>query len=238
LGCSEEVDQNPEILVFAAASLVDVMMENAAAFEDQSDTKIAFSFGGSQMLAQQIASGAPSDVFISAGQFPIDFLNQRELIDQSVLDLVANSLVVAIRANDIGLQSIEQLSEDVVGRVAIADPKLSPAGRYAREALINLGLWDDLAGRIVPAVNVRVALAYVESGNADAALVYRTDVGLAPDLYSLDIVPSESHAPIIYGSAVVRSSSKKTEAGEFIAFLGSREAKQVFLKHGFQPMRQ
>ncbi len=234
-GCSSRADDS-EILVFAAASLVDALKEIEREFEAQSDTSVAFSYGGSQTLAQQIAGGAPADLFIAAGEFPIEFLDEKELLDQDAVNLLSNKLVVVTRAENVLIDSMEQLTEDMVERVAIADPNLAPAGRYARESLTRLGLWDEIQKKLVTGVNVRATLAYVESGNVDVALVYQTDAAVAGDLQVLDIMPPESHSPIVYPAAVVQRSEYKANAREFLEFLRSQTAKLVFLKHGFLPL--
>ena len=233
IGCSSPADDS-EILVFAAASLVDALTEIEREFEAQSDTSVAFSFGGSQTLAQQIASGAPADLFIAAGEFPIEFLVERELLDQDVANLLANKLVVVIRSGGVQIDSMEQLA--TVERIAIADPDLAPAGRYARESLTRLGLWDAIQKKLVIGVNARATLAYVESGNVDAALVYQTDAAIAGDVQALDIVPPESHSAIVYPAAIIKRSEHKVEAREFLEFMRSQLARSIFLKHGFRPL--
>ena len=235
VGCSGSGDDS-KILVFAASSLVDALTEIEREFEAQSDTSVAFSYGGSQTLAQQIASGAPADLFIAAGEFPIEFLAERELLDQDAVSLLANKLVVVVRSSDVQIDSMEQLTEETVGRIAIADPDLAPAGRYARESLTRLGLWDAIQERLVIGINVRATLAYVESGNVDAALVYQTDAAIAGDVQVLDIVPPESHSAIVYPAAVIKRSERKIEAREFLEFLRGQTAKSIFLKHGFLPL--
>ena len=129
-----------------------------------------------------------------------------------------------------------QLANKMVGRVAIADPDLAPAGRYARESLTRLGLWDAIQERLVIGINVRATLAYVESGNVDAALVYQTDAAIAGDVQVLDIVPPESHSAIVYPAAVIKRSERKIEAREFLVFLRGQAAKSIFLRHGFLPL--
>ena len=236
IGCSSRADDS-EILVFAAASLVDALTEIEREFEAQSDTSVAFSFGGSQTLAQQIASGAPADLFIAAGEFPIEFLAERELLDQDASNILANKLVVVTRSDGVRLDSMEQLViKETVERVAIADPNLAPAGRYARESLTRLGLWDAIQKKLVIGVNARATLAYVESGNVDAALVYQTDAAIAGDVQALDIVPPESHSAIVYPAAIIKRSEHKVEAREFLEFLRGQTAKSIFIKHGFQPL--
>ena len=221
-------------MVFAAASLNDAMVEIGRAFETQSDTRVAFSYGGSQELARQIDSGAPADLFIPAGEFPIEFLADKGLIEGDRVNLLSNRLVVVMRSDGPQIESVEQLNTDTVERVALADPDLAPAGRYAREALIGLGLWDDLRGKLVIGADVRVTLAYVESGNVDVALVYQTDAKVAKNVIVLDLVPRDSYPPIVYPAVILRESNRKTQAAEFMEFLRSEAAAAIFVRHGFE----
>ena len=187
-----------ELLVFAGASLADAMEEIGERFEKEAGTRVAFSFGGSQALAQQIASGAPADVFVAAGRQPVDFLASRGAVDTVGDAVVRNELVVAVKEGSPGPAAMSDLIGPEVGRVAIADPVLAPAGVYAREALRSLGLWESLLPRLVFGADVRAALAYLESGNVDAALVYATDAREASGVRALDIVPRDSYTPIAY----------------------------------------
>ena len=164
-GCGPKNDASTEILVFAAASLADVMTEVEEAFERQSDVKVDISYGGSQLLAQQIASGAPADIFVSAGRFPVDFLKERGLLEPGWSSLLTNKLVVTSpTSGGAGVTSLAELAAPEVRRIAIANPKLAPAGRYAQESLTQLGLWDRLQPKLVFASDVRATLAFVEAG--------------------------------------------------------------------------
>ena len=231
-GCARP--DGDELLVFAAASLADAMEEIGERFGEETDTEVAFSFGGSQALAQQIVSGAPADVFVAAGRQPMDFLVLRNAVDVVEDAVVHNELVVAVREDSKALGSISDLAGPAVGRVAIADPGLAPAGIYGREALRRLGLWESLLPSLVFAADVRAALAYLESGNVDAALVYDTDAREASGVRALDIVPRDSYTPIAYPAAVLQGSDKRGAALEFVRFLKSDAARGIFERHGFR----
>ena len=235
-GCGPKNDASTEILVFAAASLADVMTEVEEAFERQSDVKVDISYGGSQLLAQQIASGAPADIFVSAGRFPVDFLKERGLLEPGWSSLLTNKLVVTSpTSGGAGVTSLAELAAPEVRRIAIANPKLAPAGRYAQESLTQLGLWDRLQPKLVFASDVRATLAFVEAGNADAAIVYVTDARLARNVTISDVVPQDSYSRIGYPVAVVARSRGKAAALDFVAFLRGDEAGQIFAEHGFEP---
>ena len=223
-----------EVLVFAAASLADAMDEIGERYEGETGARVVFSFGGSQALAQQIASGAPADVFVAAGRPPVDFLSSRGevvLIEDAV---VHNDLVVAVKDDSGALRSMADLGGPAARRVAIADPGLAPAGVYAREALERLGLWESLRPALVFGADVRAALAYLESGNVDAAVVYATDAREAPGVRALEIVPRDSYTPIAYPAAVLEGSDNRGAALEFVRFLKSDAARRIFERHGFR----
>ena len=235
-GCSASSDQRAELLVFAAASLADALGEVEAAFEAQGQVDVAVSYGASQMLAQQIASGAPADMFISAGRFPVRFLADKGLIEPVGADLLTNRLVVAVRASgNLQMESLDQLNTPIVERISIADPELAPAGRYVRESLMHLRLWDEVHSKLVFGPDVRATLAYVESSNVDAAIVYVTDARAGRNIEVLDIVPPGSYSPIRYPAVIVTKSEQKVGAAEFLDFLRSEQAREIFRRHGFVP---
>ncbi len=231
-------DEEDEILVFTAASLTEVMEQLGLHFTESEGIRVRFNHGGSAALAQQIIRGAPADAFVFAGPQPMAMLEERDLIvPNSAVKLLVNELVLVARSSttdEIGVSSIENLA---VGdfRVAIADPDLAPAGRYAREALQDLGLWQQLEHRLVFGLDVRVTLGYVETGNVDAAIVYRTDAQIVEGLEVLASIPEGSHSPILYPAGVVVRSSNAEEAGEFLRFLQGDRAKETFQEYGFIP---
>ena len=220
--------------MLAAASLADVMAEVEREFELNGDGDVSFSYGGSQSLARQIVGGAPADVFISAGGSPMDELRAEGLIVGEPTELFGNALVVATRSPDVSPESLTELVGQRGVRMAMADPELAPAGRYARQALESMGLWEPSGGSLVFAPDVRAALAYVESGNVDAAIVYRTDAEAVQGVHVLDIVPADSYERIVYPAAVVGRSSSEALAARFVEFLRGPEAQAIFRRHGFE----
>ena len=232
LGCAGGSDD--ELLVFAATSLTDSLAEIGPAFERESGAQVAVSFGGSQLLAQQIVRGAPADVFIAAGVVPMDLLEQDGLLSSAPEPILRNELVLVTRP-DLLAESLRVLLEPGVERVAVADPDLAPAGRYARESLKSLGIWDDISEKLIKGSDVRATLTYVETGNADAAVVYRTDAVTADGVEIYDIVPPDSHSPIIYPAAIVERSESQALAAKFLAYLTGDTAQAIFRSHGFEP---
>ncbi len=237
-GASCGGDDREEILVFAAASLTDVIDRLAQEYARREPVDVRINLGGSTELAQQIVRGAPADAFLSAGPGPMDALEERGLLASATrADFLTNELVLAGRskaAAELGISTIEDLAGSGVS-VAIADPELAPAGRYAREALQSLGLWEQVEPRLVFGLNVRFALGYVEAGTAGAAIVYRTDVSVADDLQILAPIPADSHSPILYPAAVAARSSHVDTARRFLEYLRGDEAGDIFRQFGFVP---
>jgi len=227
-----------EILVFGAASLTDVLQELGGQFTDAEGVEVRFNLEGSTGLAQQIIRGAPGDVFISAGPLPMDALEERGLVVPGTRrDILTNELVLVGRSKsveELGIGSVEDLAEADLS-VAIADPDLAPAGTYAREAFQNLELWRRLEPRLVFGADVRVTLSYVETGNVDVGVVYRTDAAASEDLAVLAAIPSESHTPIVYPAGVIEGSRHREAAQKFLQYMVSEVARETFREHGFLP---
>lgn len=224
-----------EVLVFAATSLTDALDEAAALYERENDVDLRISYAASQALAQQIASGAPASVFVSAGAPPVEFLRERGLVGAEA-ELLTNKLVVVTN------QSLEERSPDAltssdIERIAIAAPDIAPAGAYGREALKSAGLWETLRPKIVTAPDVRAAMAFVEAGNANVGIVYATDAVLARGLDTVDIFPHDSYGPIVYPVVTVASDERNEAADDFVKFLTGAAAGEVFRSHGFEPIR-
>ena len=235
--CSLSSGADDDLLVFAAASLTDAMGEIAAAYEAETGAAVAISYGPSQALAQQIASGANPDIYIAAGISPMTFLEDEGhvAVDKQV-HLLTNTIVVAVPQEVPNISALRQLAASDLKRIAMPDPAIAPAGDYARRSLQNLDLWDALQPRLVYGNDVRAALAYVQTGSADAAFVYRTDAKIAPNLRALDIVPADSYPAVIYPAVVVRATDDEDKAQAFLDFLQTQAAAQVFRKHGFTPL--
>jgi molybdate transport system substrate-binding protein len=229
-------EDSKELLVFAATSLTDALTEIETAYESDSGVNLLISYGGSQSLARQIESGAPANVFISAGDGPVRLLEDAGLVAQSSnRALLLNHLVLVARPGVREPESLSDLMRDEYVRIAIADPNLAPAGAYARESLTSQGIWDAIEGKAVFGADVRATLTYVETGNADVAVVYATDAVTTPDLSVLDIIPEGSYTPIIYPAIAVSGSDDVEIAVEFIEFMRSALSVEIFRRHGFEP---
>ena len=223
------------ILVFAAASLTDVLQAQAELFEKERGVRADINFGPSNSLAQQIARGAPADVFISAGVQPVRELERKGLTASGATrELLTNDLVLVAPRGAGPVRALDDLRKPGV-RLAIADPDLAPAGLYAKQALVSLGLWPAVQARLILGHDVRTTLAYVESGSADAAVVYRTDVQTGRGVQVIAAFPDDSHDLIVYSAVVVRASSNSASAAAFLDFLQGTSAREVFQRYGFTP---
>ena len=221
-------------LVFAAASMSDVLTEIADSYRVDTGREIRFSFGGSKALAVLIADlGAPADAVVFAGETPFETLEKAGVVDpDDRIDVLTNRLVVASRGEKIS--GLADLAGKSGGLVAIADPMLAPAGEYATAALEHAGVLDDLNSRTVRTLDVRAALAAVSSGNVEFAIAYESDV-LAVDGVEVAVeIPPGYHPPIVYPASVINRSDARDEATRFIEFLQTERAKEIFERHGFR----
>lgn len=223
-----------EVTVFAAASLADALTEIGRAFEG-TGAHVAFNFGATSDLSRQIRAGAPADVFVSADEAQMDLVEKAGLVSSADrMPLLSNTLVVIVPAAAPGVtpRVLHGASEIAsFPRLALADPEAVPAGVYARAYLQSAGLWAGLAGRIVPTLNVRGALAAVESGNVPAAIVYRTDALTSRRVAVAFEVPREAGPRIVYVAAPLRDASAL--ARRFVSTLASAESRRVFERYGF-----
>jgi len=227
--------QAADITVFAAASLTDSLKEIAVAYEKNSGDKIIFNFAASSTLARQIEEGAPADIFFSADEAKMDGLQKKNLIDPATRkSRLGNSLVVVI-PNDSALeiQSASDLTNASIKQIALADPKAVPAGIYAKAWLTQQQLWPVIEPKVVPTENVRGALAAVESGNVEAAVVYKTDAGISKKVKIAYEVPAVDAPVISYPMALVKESTQPDAAKKFLDYLDSQTAGDTFKKFGF-----
>jgi len=227
--------QAAEISVFAAASLTDSLKEIAAGYEKSSGDKITFNLGASSTLARQIEAGAPADIFFSADEAQMNGLAKLGLIDPATRkSRLGNSLVVVVTADStLQINSASDLTNATVKQIALADPKAVPAGVYAKAWLTQQQLWPAIEPKVVPTENVRAALAAVESGNVEAGVVYKTDAGISKKVKVAYEVPAADAPDISYPMALVKDSKQPDAAKNFLNYLDSKEAGDIFKKFGF-----
>tara|TARA_R110000782_G_scaffold182437_6_gene272746 strand:+ start:91667 stop:92437 length:771 start_codon:yes stop_codon:yes gene_type:complete len=227
-------------IILAASSLQESLEEAADAWGAAGHARPVLSFAGSSALARQIDAGAPADLFLSADEQWMDWLEQRDrLAPGSRASWLGNHLVLVGARDDKRDWTPRQgdgLAKMLGGeRLALADPDVVPAGKYAKAALQSLGLWDDVAGQLAPAENVRAALALVERGQAPLGIVYATDAQASRKVRVIGVFPDASHPPIRYALARL-AASRNGEAEGFQRFLMTREAGAIFARHGFEPL--
>ncbi len=221
----------PEVLVFGAASLTESLTDLGKAYEAKTGVRVVFSFGASSDLARQIQAGAPADVFFSADTAKMDALEKAGLVRAGDRrEFLSNSLVVVVPSDSkLTIATAEDLAN--LPRIALADPASVPAGIYTKKWLTGLGLWDRVEPRVVPTLDVRAALAAVESGAIPAAVVYSTDAAVAK---SARVAFRVTNGPdIVYSVAPVTASKNQTAAAAFVAFLGGPDGRAEFTKRGF-----
>jgi molybdate transport system substrate-binding protein len=229
----------PSITVFAAASLTNVLQELGDGYTKDSSIPVRFSFAASSALARQIENGSPADIFFSADIEWMDYLQSRKLIQTaSRQNALGNQLVlIAPSTSRVTLKIAPHFALAATlgaDRLATGDPDSVPVGRYAHEALTNLGVWDQVSARLVRADSVRSALAFVDRGEAALGIVYATDAQIDKNVRVVDVFPETTHMAIIYPVAL--TSVAKPDAAKFIAFMRSPAGDLVFRHYGFTPL--
>ncbi|WPP37947.1 molybdate ABC transporter substrate-binding protein [Bacillus sonorensis] len=243
-GCQAEKDasgkgksEDVQLTVSAAASLKDVMTELAADYKkDHPNVSVKFNFGSSGALQQQIDQGAPADLFFSAAEDKFDRLVEKGLISKiDSVKLLENTLVLIVpKGKAQQVSGFEDLTKSGVEKLAIGTPESVPAGKYAKETLTNLHLWSKVQSKIVYGKDVRQVLSYIETGNADAGVVYRTDALTSDQVEVAETAASKLHTPIIYPLGIVKQTKHREQAEAFYKFLQSDQAIQKMEKYGFK----
>ena len=222
------------LTISAAASLNEGIAEAEAAYK-QSHSNIEFinNFGSSGTLATQIDQGAPVDIFFSAADKPMDDLDASGLILAGTRRNLLRNTLVLIAPLGSHLHGFQGLTAPSIRLVALGDPASVPAGQYGHQTLAALHLLDSLKSKIVMGKDVRQVLTYVETGNADAGLVYATDATASGKVLVVATAPESSHQVIIYPAAVVKGSRNPAAARNFVDYLATPAAHAIFIKRGF-----
>lgn len=225
------------VLFFAAASLQTALNGIAAKWKAETGKEVTFSYAASSALGRQIEAGAPADLFASADLEWMDWAQQRNLIKTDTRKTLLGNALVLIAASD-------AKSELAIGpkfplAAALGDSRLAtgniasvPVGKYAKIALTNLGIWDEIEPKIAGADSVRAALALVARGEAKYGIVYATDAKVEPRVKVVGIFPENSHPPVVYPFALTANSTNP-DAGAFLAYLTSPQARAIFEGEGF-----
>lgn len=199
--------------------------------------RITLSYAGSGTIRRQIEFGAPLDVYLSAAPEHLDSLSRKHLIvEHSRVPLASNTLVLVASARRPPLGDVRDLLLPGVVRIAIGQPDIVPAGRYAHQALERMGLLPDLVGKLVYTKDVQQVLVYVRTASVDAGFVYASDVRATTPVRVIAAVPDSLHAPILYEGAVTSRSRHVGEASRFLAYLASDTVQALFADLGFRPL--
>lgn len=234
VGCSQ-TNQQTELTISAAASLTDAMNAIQPIYEQENpEVKLTYNLASSGSLQQQIEQGAPVDVFISAAPKQMNALEEKQLLLSGTRqDLLKNEMVLIVPKEENQVKNFEDLTTELVEKIAVGEPESVPAGKYAQEVLTSLNLLETVQPKEIYAKDVRQVLTYVESGNVDAGIVYSSDAKISDKVKIVATAPAESHSPIIYPVAVIQSSKNPEVAKDFIQFLDREQAKAVFEQYGF-----
>ncbi len=242
LGCSREAEGAKaipvELFVYAATSTRDALQALEAPYERDHGVDLVFNFGSSGDLSNQIVAAAKADAFLSADEKEMDKVEQAELVAPGTRrPLLSNQLVVIEPADGPSLFTAPfdpaQLADPKIERLSLGSVETVPAGRYAKTWLEETGTWNAVSERVLPGVDVRAALAAVESAGAQAGIVYRTDVARSEKARIVFEVPIEQGPEISYPVAAIAGRPAETEARAFVEFLASRSAGATFEEFGF-----
>jgi molybdate transport system substrate-binding protein len=235
--CSSAFAEDNTLTVFAAASMKNALDDIDLAFTAKTGVKVNASYAASSALAKQIEQGAPADVFVSADTDWMDYAVGKKSINETTrVNLLGNSIVL-IAPKDSRIDNVvigqgfdlAKLAGD--GKIATADVKAVPVGKYAKASLEKLGAWAAAEPKFAMTENVRAALALVARGEATLGIVYSTDAKVEPGVKIVGTFPSDSHPAIIY--PVAATATAKPETASYLDFLRSSAAKTVLEKYGF-----
>ncbi len=233
------VSAKETITVFAAASLTNAMEEVGRRFTEVTQTKVRFSFASSSTLARQIEAGAPADLYMSANEDWVAYLDGKDLLDAAPREVSLSNQLVLVAPKESAQRSVDlarpAVLQSLLGsndRLAVGDPAHVPAGLYARQALESLNQWKGLERRLARADNVRAALVLVERGEVPLGIVYASDAKLSDNVKTLAVFPSTAHAAIRYPVTVVKGRGSPDVKALF-DFMSAKETREIFERHGF-----
>jgi len=231
---SREREDGPLVRISAAVSLAEALEEITGLYLEKRDVSFQLNFASSSSCARQIEQGMDVDIFLSANDIWMDFVEER-VHTESRKDLLSNSLVVVLPLeSSLVLEKPEDLLSIGIKKIAMGDPSHVPAGIYGKEALSKSGLWNSLEDRIVGALDVRAALNLAASGAVDCAIVYKSDALVEKRVRVAFYFPPEKASPVLYQSCRIGESA---EADLFYSFLHGKEAARIFSKYGFSSIK-
>lgn len=231
------ISVKPEIMVFSAASLTDVLGEIVDSFEVKYGAVVQTNMASSGTLARQIEQGGAPDVYISASKKWANYVDSLGFILPGFKGGIARNELVLIAPHNSSIEvgvidsTLGFVSLLGTERLSMGDPAHVPAGKYAKQSLVYYGWFDKLKDKTLPAKDVRSALMVIEMEEAPLGVVYRTDARKSEKVKILNTFPENSHKPIVYVAGVCRDDET---AKNFFAFLNSAETIAIWKKHGFK----
>lgn len=237
-GCAANpAAQQETLMVSAASSLSGVMEELTAGFnEGHPEIGIVANYGSSSKLRNQIENGAPADVFLSASDRDMEILADKGLADEeSVSPFAGNGLLLAASSGFGEGNDVQAFLTSFSDTLAIADPASVPLGGYTKGALERMGSWRSLEGKMIYAKDARQVVTYLESGNAQAGIIYASDAELSGKVADMSMAPIQSEE-IIYPAAIIADSGQRQNAEKFMTYILSAEGQEIIEKFGFLPI--
>lgn len=242
-GCATSKQEPPgqtaqavELNVSAAVSLKDALLEIQTKYQAKApNVHLLYNLGASGSLQKQIEQGAPADIFISAAPKQMNELESKNLVNKATRkNLVENKLVLIVpKDSKLEIHNFEDLTKNFVQKIGVGEPGVVPAGQYAQQVLQKLELWQQVSDKLVFAKDVRTVLTYVETGNVEAGVVYKTDAVSSDKIKVTAVAPEGSHEPIVYPVAILSGTKQEQAAQDFLAYLFSPEGRAIFEKYGF-----
>lgn len=232
-----DITTKVDLTISAAASLKDAMGEIKTLYaKEKPKTDLNINFGGSGALQQQIEQGADVDLFFSAATSNMDTLKSKGLlVDSTIKNLLGNKLVLIVpNDSNTTLNSFSVVTDASIKKIALGEPATVPAGKYAEQVFTYLKILDQVKAKAVYGSDVKQVLNWVETGNADAGVVYLTDAKLSAKVKVVATASEESHKAIVYPAALIKTTYNYTASKDFLNFLTSDKAKAVFDKYGFE----
>jgi molybdate transport system substrate-binding protein len=235
ISCSNvRTEAPPQITVAAAADLGPAFEEIGRAFEQETKTKVVFSFGSTGMLTQQIANGAPMDLFAAANVSYIEELEKKGLIIPDTKAIYARGRITlwTLKVVPVKPQEIKDLTRLEIKRIAIANPEHAPYGMAARQALETAGIWEAVKPKLVYGDNIRQTLQFAQTGNVDVAIV-ALSLSIGSDGHWV-LIPEDLHKPLDQALAVIKGTKHEQEARGFASFVNSARGREIMGKYGFE----
>ena len=225
------------LTISAAASLTEAMGEIKTLYKkEKPNVTINYNFGSSGTLQQQIEQGADADLFFSAATKQMKALQKKGLlIDNTKINLLGNSVVLITKSDStLNINDYKNLDSSKIKKIALGEPKTVPVGQYSEEILTSLKILDKVKAKAVYGKDVKEVLSWVESGDADAGIVYGTDAKTSKKVKVLATAGKELYkTPVVYPAAVIKASKNIEDTKAFLAYLSSDKAKEVFVRYGF-----